>query len=214
MNELPSYCTAFDKNRKVASGSHLQVALAIKSLLLRHPEAAVLIFDDNTGRQIDFDLRGSDQDVTERLTEGGAFFKDVGSVREPEHPKGPGRPKLGVVAREITLLPRHWEWLAAQPGGASVTLRKLVEEARRANHGKDRRRIAQERAYHFSSAMAGNLAGFEEAARALFANDQKSFGKRIAAWPVDVRDHAMRLAFREDDPPAVQESAYNIRNHN
>jgi len=101
---------------------------------------------------------------------------------------------MGVVPREVTLLPRHWEWLAAQPGGASVTLRKLVEEARRHGATKDRQREAQERAYHFMSALAGNLPGFEEATRALFANDGPRLSEVTAAWPPDVRTYALKLS--------------------
>ncbi|MGH8444214.1 MAG: DUF2239 family protein, partial [Solimonas sp.] len=112
-----------------------------------------------------------------------------------EEPRGRGRPKLGVVAREVTLLPRHWDWLATQPGGASVALRKLVEDARRANAEKDRTRARHERAYHFISAIAGNLPGFEAATRALFADDGATFRKHIAKWPRDVREHAARLGF-------------------
>jgi hypothetical protein len=100
-----------------------------------------------------------------------------------------------VVAREVTLLPRHWEWLGSQPGGASVVLRKLVDEARRKNADRDERRKAQERAYHFMSAMAGDLAGFEEATRALFAGDAATFDARMATWPSDIRRHAQWLAF-------------------
>jgi hypothetical protein len=110
-------------------------------------------------------------------------------------PRGRGRPKLGVVAREVTLLPRHWDWLATQPGGASVALRKLVEEARRTGGDRDRSRAARDAAYHFMSAMAGNLPGFEEASRALFADDRRRFAGLIAGWPDDVRDHAVKLAF-------------------
>jgi hypothetical protein len=98
------------------------------------------------------------------------------------------------VAREVTLLPRHWEWLAKQPGGASVTLRKLVEDARRANAGTATAREAQERAYRFMSAMAGNLPGFEEATRALFAKDKPRFEMLIAEWPDSVGDYARDLA--------------------
>jgi hypothetical protein len=105
---------------------------------------------------------------------------------------------LGVIAREVTLLPRHWQWLGSQPGGASVAIRKLVETARRANQEIDQLRQRQEAAYHFMSAMAGNLANFEEAARALFANDREQFGRLIGDWPSDVRDHAMKLAFGRD----------------
>jgi hypothetical protein len=113
----------------------------------------------------------------------------------PSEPRGRGRPKLGVVAREVTLLPRHWEWLAAQPGGASVALRKLVEEARKANGDRDRHRTARDAAYHFMSAMAGNLPNFEEASRALFADDRRRFTSLIAAWPADIRDHVVKLAY-------------------
>ncbi|MEA2888759.1 MAG: uncharacterized protein QOD11_3119, partial [Bradyrhizobium sp.] len=110
------------------------------------------------------------------------------------------RPKLGVVAREVTLLPRHWEWLTTQPGGASVSLRKLVEAARRANGDKDRSRAARDAAYHFMSAMAGNLPGFEEASRALFTDEPRRFSSLISAWPDDIRDHIVRLAFSDRDP--------------
>jgi hypothetical protein len=115
----------------------------------------------------------------------------------------PGRPpRLGVVAREVTLLPRHWEWLGAQPGGASVALRKLVEEARRSSGDRDRSRAAREAAYHFMSTMAGNLPGFEEASRALFADDRRRFGDLVAGWPGDIRDHTVKLAFSDRaDPP-------------
>ncbi len=108
--------------------------------------------------------------------------------------RGPGRPKLGVVAREVTLLPRHWDWLNSQPGGASVALRKLVEEARKSHSGKDRRREAQNAAYKFLTAMAGNEQGFEEALRALFAGDHERFEQFSEAWPADVRDHGRMLA--------------------
>ncbi len=110
-----------------------------------------------------------------------------------------GRPKLGVVAREVTLLPRHWEWLADQPGGASVALRKLVEAARRDHRERDEQRQLQERAYHFMSAMAGDLPGFEEGLRALYASERARFTELIAAWPADVREHALRLAFDSTD---------------
>jgi hypothetical protein len=108
--------------------------------------------------------------------------------------RGPGRPKLGVVAREVTLLPRHWEWLARQTGGASVALRKLVEEARRTGEVGHRVRQAQEAAYRFMSVMAGNRPNYEEAIRALFAGEASRFEKLIAEWPADVRRHAARLA--------------------
>lgn len=105
-----------------------------------------------------------------------------------------GRPKLGVVSREVTLLPRHWDWLSGQPGGASVMLRKLVESARLGSTSREARRQAQERAYHFMLALGGDLPGYEEATRALFAHDRAALEKKIADWPEDVRTHVLKLA--------------------
>ena len=112
----------------------------------------------------------------------------------PATPRGPGRPRLGVVPREVTLLPRHWQWLASQPGGASVALRRLVDEARRSSVGRDRVRRAQEVSYRVMTALAGDLPGFEDALRALFARDGAAFDRHVATWPDDVRDYARRLA--------------------
>ncbi len=180
-------CTAFDRNQLLASGSYLDVALAVRDHTAAHKTASVLIFDDTTGRQIDFDVRGSEAEIAARL--GKQFPKADAEVRAP------GRPKIGVVAREVTLLPRHWDWLADQPGGASVTLRKLVDEARRTElTDRAQLRKLQDRTYAFMSALAGNLPQFEEAARALFANKILIFRGLIAGWPEDVRDHALRLS--------------------
>ncbi|HEU0082141.1 MAG TPA: DUF2239 family protein [Bradyrhizobium sp.] len=180
--------TAFEGQRRLASGPLTEVALAAKRAETGASEP-IAIFSDLTGRAIDLDLRGSDAAILARLA----------SPPEPatpaDGPRGRGRPKLGVVAREVTLLPRHWEWLAAQPGGASVALRKLVEAARRTHGETDRSRAARDAAYHFMSAMAGNLPDFEEASRALFVDDRPGLESRIAAWPGDIRDHIVRLAF-------------------
>ncbi len=200
--QSPSY-TSFDGERRLASGPLPTVAVAVKRALERGAAGPVLIFDDRTGRLIDIDTRGSDEDMLARLASS-ATPEDSSPARadEPQATTAPsrsrGRPKLGVVPREVTLLPRHWEWLATQPGGASVALRKLVDEARRARGDRDRERHAQERAYHFMSAMAGNLPGFEEATRALFAGETTQFYARIATWPEDIRDHAIKLAAADD----------------
>ncbi|HEU5119117.1 MAG TPA: DUF2239 family protein [Isosphaeraceae bacterium] len=177
-------CTAFAGERCLATGHLADVVRSAKSAQDRGEP--VLIFDDESGEPIEVDFRGTEESVLERLP--------VGEPRAEDTPKGPGRPKLGVVGREVTLLPRHWDWLNSQPGGASVALRKLVEEARRANAGKDRRRRAQEAAYRFMSAMAGNLTGFEETCRAFFAGDSGRFQELTEAWPPDIRDHARRMA--------------------
>ena len=177
----------FRGHDRVAAGSQLEAALAAQALA---GEAGVLIFGPD-GRSVDFDLSGDTVDLTRRLS----------PAEEP--PRGRGRPKLGVTAREVTLLPRHWDWLAAQPGGASVALRKLVEAARKASEGPDRIRAAREAAYRFASAMGGDLPGFEDAMRALFAGDDAGFEARIEAWPVDVagqlRTYAAE-AFGSDQP--------------
>jgi uncharacterized protein len=181
-------CTAFDHDRRIASGSYVGVALAIKEHVRVHPNASILIFDEATGEQIDFDLRGSDENVSARIM---AHFQ---STRD-ENRRTPGRPKIGVVAREVTLLPRHWEWLAGQPGGASVTLRKLVEEARRATDTNTAHlHKLHQRTYRFMSAIAGNLPNFEEASRSLFANDVLRLEGLISNWPADIRHHILRLS--------------------
>jgi len=162
---------------------------------------ALLVFDDATAYPVEFDLRGSVDDVRRRLS---VVDADEEAPASEEHaaPRGPGRPRLGVVGREVTLLPRHWEWLSAQPGGASVALRRLVERARRENEATDRVRGAQEAALRFMSAIAGDEAGYEEAARALYAGDEARFAECTATWPTDIRDYAWTLAapvFKPDD---------------
>jgi len=152
----------------------------------QRPQGEVLVFDDTTGSQIDLDLRGRPPKIEDE--------------RQVPEPRGRGRPRLGVIAKEVTLLPQHWDWLNLQPGGASVALRKLVDEARRTSGDRDRVRAAQEAAYRFMSAAAGNLPGFEEATRALFAYDRRKFAQLIADWPADVRDFAVRLAFTDQEP--------------
>jgi hypothetical protein len=194
----PSY-TSFNGHKRFASGSLPVNALAVKHALDSGMTSALLTFCDQTGQVVDIDLRGSAADILARLPPDGIQIQGNESAildsGESAEPRGRGRPKLGVIAREVTLLPRHWDWLAAQPGGASVTLRKLVDESRRANADRDRQRLATERAYHFMSTMAGDMAGFEEASRALFANDAPKFLQQTEAWPTDVRDYVRRLAY-------------------
>ncbi|HVR54000.1 MAG TPA: DUF2239 family protein [Pseudorhodoferax sp.] len=207
--ELPPSFTCFDGHRRVATASLPAIALVLKQLQATGPAAPALVFDNQSGRSIDLDTRGSDEEVLARLAL--AFpalcagpAPDAAPVPAPaDEPRGRGRPKLGVVAREVTLLPRHWDWLGQQPGGASVALRKLVEQARHAGSERDRQRQAHERAYHFMSAIAGDLPGFEEASRALFANARERFRGLVAAWPADIREHAEHLGF---DTAAAQDT--------
>ena len=188
--------TAFVGPLRLAAGPLAEVAIAVMQASRRPASPPIIIFSDATGQPIDLDLRGTERDVIARLPKP-ASPPDAEAEEASAGPRGRGRPKLGVVAREVTLLPRHWEWLGAQPGGASVALRKLVEEARRANGDADRVRAARDAAYRFMSVMAGNLAGFEEASRALFADDRRRFVGLVAGWPDDIRDHVVKLAFIE-----------------
>jgi hypothetical protein len=190
------YCTAFCGLKRVASGLAGDVAVAVKGLVDRGETVA--IFDDATSRPIEIDFRGTAEEVRARidaepekvdaLAETGPADLDIPAAR------GRGRPKLGVVAREVTLLPRHWEWLNRQPGGASVALRKLVDEARRVHGERDRKRDAQEAANRFMMAMAGDQPRFEDASRALFASDVEAFDALTEFWPPDIRDHSRGLA--------------------
>lgn len=182
---------AFAQRKCIAQGTPREVASAVKSFVDANASESPLIFDASTSQPVEIDLRGSLPAVLKRLP---VEQKEAHEVPQQTLPRRPGRPKLGVVAREVTLLPRHWEWLAAQPGGASVALRKLVEEARRASTRVDELRQAKEAAYRFMNAMAGNEPGYEEATRALFASDLERLRECLASWPHDVRKHALVLA--------------------
>lgn len=178
-------CTAFADNKKIAAGNVLEVALKVQKHLKENKKSQVHVFDDSTSAPIELDLRGTPDDLKER-------FRRIEEGAEKK--TGPGRPKLGVVSKEVTLLPQHWEWLSLQPGGASVTLRKLIEEAKKKNVAQDQIRQAQDATYKFMNALAGNLENFEDALRALYAKDAKGFEVLIAEWPKDVREHAKGLS--------------------
>ena len=165
----PPTCTAFLGDRRVAAGTYAEVTRLLDALPASNE--GLLVFDDSTGAVLDRPL-----------------------PVVPEPAPTVGRPRLGVVAREVTLLPRHWAWLAQQRGGASAALRRLVDEARRQHADADAQRLARERAYRCMSALAADLPGFEEASRALFAGDAGAFEQHTAHWPQDVRQHIDRLA--------------------
>lgn len=172
----------FDGDQCLVSGLLPEVLTALKTRFNEGSAGALLVFDAETGKQRDFDLAGSLDDVLARV--------EPAPLPKP----GPGRPKLGVVAREISLLPRHWEWLEGQPSGASAAIRRLVDEARNRDPQKEQARIAREATGRFLTAVAGNRAGFEEALRALYAGNCEGFEARIAEWPPDIRAHASRMA--------------------
>lgn len=186
--------TGFAGHRLIASGELAEVALKAKERSDQGESAPILIFEDETGAPVDLNFRGTVEELLASLTRKKARAAEA-QEKEAEETRraGPGRPKLGVVSREVSLLPRHWEWLNGQPGGASVTLRKLVEQAKRESQGADRSRRAQEAAYKFMYAMAGDFPGFEEASRAFFAKDTERFEQLIHPWPEDVRNHLRKL---------------------
>jgi hypothetical protein len=176
--ETPTYA-AFAGERLVAAGPLEDVLRRMRAHLDRGG-GPVLFFEDGSGRQVDFDLRGTADEVVARAT-------------APAR-AGPGRPRLGVVSREVTLLPEHWEWLEAQPSGISAALRRLVDSARRRAPNEERARRAKEAANRFLTAMAGDRPGYEEATRALFAGERDRFSRLVQRWPRDIREHALRLA--------------------
>jgi hypothetical protein len=193
----PTY-VAYSGSRRIASGKPAEVARKTKKLLDQNESASILIFDAITSRPVEIDWRGTAQDVVDRLSQSMPV-----ETPEVSDKRGPGRPRLGVIPREVTLLPRHWDWLNEQPGGASVALRKLVEEARRSNQGKDRARHSQESVHRFMYAMAGNLPDFEEASRAFYARNSKRFAELIRLWPKDIRDHLKKLVEIADTDAAA-----------
>jgi len=196
-----SHYTAFADQSLIASGSLAEVVQILQPAVSAQPERNYLVFDDATGRCIDLDLRGSLEDALARLPRPAP---DAGGEKPGAEKPGPGRPKLGVVPREVTLMPRHWDWLASQPGGASVALRKLVETASRASRARDKARASLEACHNFMG-MAGDQPGFEEATRALFAGDFKAVPAFMAAWPADIRQHAEYLL------EIAQNDAYEAR---
>ncbi|HEY3382411.1 MAG TPA: DUF2239 family protein [Vicinamibacterales bacterium] len=188
--ELERTYTAFAGDTLVASADVKSMLVRTKKYLDRTGDDRILIFDDHTGAQVDFDFRGTADDVLERLSSHPLFRA---RERPPAERSGPGRPKLGVLSREVSLLPRHWDWLEQQPNGISAALRRLVDEARKREPASDRARGVRHAASRFMTAMAGNLAGFEEASRALFANDVGRMKALTHGWPRDVRKHLWRL---------------------
>jgi hypothetical protein len=169
--------SAFAGVKCLASGPLTDVIPVLKTRFDADGGEGVLVFEDETGRQVDFDLSGTLAEALARVA--------------PAPARGPGRPKLGVVSREVSLLPRHWEWLEQQPTGISAAIRRLVDQARKAEPGKERARLLRAASSRFMTAMAGDRPGYEEATRALFAGDQQKLESLIQKWPKDIRDYVI-----------------------
>ncbi len=196
---------SFAGARFIAAGPLADVALATQAAESAGLDRAPIIFDAITSEPIDLDLHGTADELLARVLALSRTTSELGAGESESH-RGPGRPRLGVVGREITLLPRHWDWLATQPGGASAAIRRLVDQARVTHAGRDATRRAQEYSYRFMTAMLGDQAGFEEATRALFVADRERFTELTAPWPVPLRDHARRLADDALSPDALADA--------
>jgi hypothetical protein len=171
---------AFAGDKLIAAGALEAVLSKVKHKLDKGDVEQLLIFDEQNGRQVDFDFSGTLDEVLEREL--------------PQPPAaGPGRPKLGVVSREVSLLPAHWTWLEEQPNGISAALRRLVDEASKRDPDKQRARKAREATGRFMTALAGDRPHFEEAMRALYAGDRKLLSELTGRWPKDIRAHIARL---------------------
>lgn len=181
-------CTAFLGSQRIAFGPYNEVAKQLAARQLGQG-GGLLVFDDATGKLVDYPWPDGYAPALP-----GAPCPEPEDMERVAGPAPVGRPRLGVVAREVTLLPRHWEWLALQRGGASAALRRLVDEARKTHAELDAQRQSKERAYGFMAAIGGGLPGFEEASRALFAHDGGAFAERIQAWPEDIQAHLSWLA--------------------
>lgn len=182
---IDTICIAFSGDIKISSGPILKVAEATKKHLIKKPNSDIQIFDHDTGQFLEVDFRGSLSQVVERMKK--SFIIETEKIR------GPGRPKLGVVSKEITLLPKHWDWLNLQANGASGSIRKLIDEAMKRNVAKDELKRSQNSVYKFMTIMAGNYPLYEEALRAFYANDNAKFKYIITNWPKDVRDHLLKM---------------------
>ena len=187
METLNTY-TAFEDHKILSQGSLEDVVLKVKKRFEKSPESQIVIYSDATGKSMDFNFQGSEKEVLKRLE----VYTTPDSSNEVS--SGPGRPKLGVISREVSLLPKHWEWLATQSGGASNTLRKLVEENMKKTSGVNTVKAAQERTYKFMSVEAGDFENYEEALRALYRKDKERFSGEIKTWPRDVQKHILELA--------------------
>jgi len=179
MGESETY-TAFSGTELLVRGPLADVLAATKPLVDEEPSRPLLIFEDGSGRQVDFDFTGSVKEVVDR-------------ARPKVVANGPGRPRLGVVSREISLLPRHWEWLESRPEGCSAALRRLVEEAQKRDPEAEHRTRARDAAHKFLWAIAGNYLNFEEVTRALYAGEHEQMFELMLDWPEDVREHTRAL---------------------
>lgn len=164
-------CTVFENDEVLLRGSETEVRQAVRRARAVRPLGKLIAFFDDNGEdfEVEYVPPGTADAIPEPLVEENLVRKA-------------GRPRLGVVAREVTLLPRHWEWLETQPSGPSAALRRLVESARRDSAPADRTRRSVEATYRFLYTMVGNTAFFPELCRALFRRDWERFDAQLGSW--------------------------------
>jgi hypothetical protein len=194
MAHVPASHAAFAGDSLLLHGALPDVALAVRHALDSGETRPIVVMEALTAQVVDLDLRGTDAEIVARLASAldTPETDDAASVRS----SGPGRPRLGVVSREVSLLPRHWDWLKTQRGGASATLRRLVDEARGSSGNRDRVVAAQEAVDRYLRVMAGDRPHYEEALRAFYAKRDADLERHSAAWPLDVRAHLQTLVRR------------------
>ncbi len=197
MTDSPPTHLAFAGDTLLAHATLPEVALAVRRALDGGETRPVVAMDAVTAEVIDLDLRGTDAEIVARLS---PAPPQTPADADATRAAGPGRPRLGVVSREVSLLPRHWDWLKTQRGGASATLRRLVDEARRHSGGRDRLAAAQEAVDRYLRVMAGDRPNYEEVLRAFYAGRDEDLQRHAGGWPDDVRGQLDRLLGRARRP--------------
>lgn len=197
---ITQQASAFIGTKILKTGPLIEVVLAMKEEVAKDKFAQILCFLDETGAMVDFDLSGTNEQVIAKLLANNTQETKEEQKAETTHTPKSGRPKLGVTAKEVTLLPRHWEWLVAQRGGASATLRRLVELAAKESISVETRKSAQNATYRFLQNIAGDFENYEEVLRAIFADDFEKMRKLMQNWPQDIQNYAQKLFALSTEP--------------
>jgi len=185
----------------VARGTLDEVVAACRLASAQRPNQRTAFFDDVSGHAVEAPVaptatRSPSEGVSPIVRSAPAAEREASDATGPQRKRGPGRPRLGVVSREVSLLPRHWEWLSAQRGGTSATLRRVIDAARKADGGTTERRRTIDAAHRFLWDIAGDLPCFEELTRALYAEQFQRVADLSCSWPTGVRQQLLRFVDR------------------
>ncbi len=194
MDQNTTFFTVFLDQKMLIRGNLSASVLAAAKAKMDDNHSRVVIYNDSSGKPIDVELQGSTEDIIKNIEGNPALHQYmIHPEKQAKKPKKRGRPKLGVTSKEISLLPRHWQWLARQKGSPSATLRRLIDESRKANMGRELVEQSRDAVHAFMWDMCGNFVNFEEATRYLFRNDFVTFYEKISTWPNDIKEHVRRL---------------------